>query len=147
MAASRFFVTLPVDTQEGWYVKLGRVPVLIHTGGYPAPPLSLVCRAPLWPPAYRVLFNTQSTVSTSLSRHKAHRACGTTPCMILLIQSPGTQALLTCTVSLLHNGQIKKGITTQGADSGPSRPTHYLIWWADEHVILWSSCKHDFLFD
>lgn len=148
MAPSRLFVTSPVDTQEGWRVRPGRVPVLIHTGGYPAPPGGLVCWGPLWPLADRVLFNTQSTVLTSPSQHKAHRACGTTPCIWFywsdaLRPKPCWHAQFHCSIiyrlrkGLQHRGQIA-GSTGQHFASSDGR-SNAGVWDSFASVISFTS--------
>lgn len=83
----------------------------------PSTPRGLVGWGPLWPLADRVLFNTQSTVLTSPSQHRAHRACGTTPCIWFywsdaLRPKPCWHAQFHCSIiyrlrkGLQHKGQI-----------------------------------------
>lgn len=58
VAMRGLFLIWPVDAQEGWGVRQENTPVLIHTGGYFA--------TSVWLAADGVLFNTQSTLLTSL---------------------------------------------------------------------------------
>lgn len=94
-----------------------------------------MCRGPLWPPADRVLFNTQSTVLTFPPRHKAHRACGTTPCIWFywsraLGPRPCWHAQIHCSIM----DRLRRGLQHRGQIAGP---TGQHTTSSDEQMNMW----------
>lgn len=116
VAMRRLFLIWPGDAQEGWGVRQETTPVLIHTGGYFA--------TSVWPMADRVLFNTQSTLLTSLRTQGLQSPSATLLCTLYwswaLSTGPCWHAQHCCLIMdwlrgrLQHNDEIAqpRGLST-----------------------------------